>query len=253
MKCLSWPLQALRSSSSFVGRLNTKLQQKSSLGLGLPFFSIPGFCKTFVAPCFQRYSQDDIENFKTSVLTAMDSVRPVKCGILPLPTLGVHRPPKEKLKREVKLPEWMYRQLECNQAPGRYGGQALGHAAMLELAKRETLGTFFMAFISDPWLTFPWPYPPWESFGFKSLGAKEDSAYDSGPRNAKVSGRSWEARKICLKREMEHAKFLPRQCWALPQSSRKWGKKWVWIDNLWIFTCPKQGWLRRDLFLHVFM
>lgn len=120
----------------------------------------------------------------------MDSVRPVKCGILPLPTLGVHRPPKEKLKREVKLPEWMYRQLECNQAPGRYGGQALGHAAMLELAKRETLGTFFMAFISDPWLTFPWPYPPWESFGFKSLGAKEDSAYDSGPRNAKVSGRS---------------------------------------------------------------
>ena len=95
----------------------------------------------------KRYSQDDIENFKTSVLTAMDSVRPVKCGILPLPTLGVHRPPKEKLKREVKLPEWMYRQLECNQAPGRYGGQALGHAAMLELAKRETLGTF----ISDPW------------------------------------------------------------------------------------------------------
>lgn len=83
--------------------------------------------------------KDDIENFKASVLTAMDSVRPVKCGILPLPTLGVHRPPKEKLKREVKLPEWMYRQLECNQAPGRYGGQALGHAAMLELAKREKI------------------------------------------------------------------------------------------------------------------
>eukprot|EP00438_Fugacium_kawagutii_P030425 Skav216210 [mRNA] locus=scaffold238:169109:196968:- [translate_table: standard] len=59
---------------------------------------------------------DDIENFKSSVLKAMDTVRPIKCGILPLPTLGVHRPAKEKLKREIKLPHWMYRTLEQNQA-----------------------------------------------------------------------------------------------------------------------------------------
>lgn len=70
----------------------------------------------------------------------MDTVRPVKCGILPLPTLGVHRPVKEKLKREIKLPHWMHRQLEQNQVPGVYGGQSLGHAAMLEFAKREKLG-----------------------------------------------------------------------------------------------------------------
>lgn len=83
--------------------------------------------------------KDDIENFKVSVLKAMDTVRPVKCGILPLPTLGVHRPVKEKLKREIKLPHWMHRQLEQNQVPGVYGGQSLGHAAMLEFAKREKI------------------------------------------------------------------------------------------------------------------
>ena len=73
------------------------------------------------------------------MLKAMDAVRPVKCGILPLPTLGVHRPVKEKLKREIKLPPWMHRQLEQNQVPGVYGGQSLGHTAMLEFAKREKL------------------------------------------------------------------------------------------------------------------
>ena len=95
-------------------------------------FYIHNYTQTFLA-------QDDIENFKVSVLKAMDTVRPVKCGILPLPTLGVHRPVKEKLNREIKLPHWMHRQLEQNQVPGVYGGQSLGHAAMLEFAKREKL------------------------------------------------------------------------------------------------------------------
>ena len=79
------------------------------------------FCALSIYIIIHRHTflaQDDIENFKVSVLKAMDTVRPVKCGILPLPTLGVHRPVKEKLKREIKLPHWMHRQLEQNQVHG---------------------------------------------------------------------------------------------------------------------------------------
>ncbi|CAK9032815.1 F-box only protein 10 [Durusdinium trenchii] len=81
--------------------------------------------------------KDDIEKFRAYVLKAMDLCRPAECGILPLPTLGVRPPEKQKLIREMRLPKWMHEHLEQNEAPGPHGGQALGHAAFLEASKRE--------------------------------------------------------------------------------------------------------------------
>lgn len=48
----------------------------------------------------------------------MDLCRPAECGILPLPTLGVRPPEKQKLIREMRLPKWMHEHLEQNEAPG---------------------------------------------------------------------------------------------------------------------------------------
>ncbi|CAK9071295.1 unnamed protein product [Durusdinium trenchii] len=81
--------------------------------------------------------KDDLEKFKATVLRALEVCRPVRCGVLPIPTLGVKPPTKTKLQREVKLPKWMTEQLEQNFAPGLYGGHSLGHALQLEWAKRE--------------------------------------------------------------------------------------------------------------------
>ena len=123
-------------------------------GLNSHFTKLLQFFSLSLRRCYIHWTfvaQDDIENFKVSVLKAMDAVRPVKCGILPLPTLGVHRPAKEKLKREIKLPHWMYRQLEQNQVPGVYGGQSLGHAAMLAFAKREKLAFNLSPYVSKLW------------------------------------------------------------------------------------------------------
>ncbi|CAE7170573.1 FBXO10 [Symbiodinium pilosum] len=80
--------------------------------------------------------KDDIEKFKAAVLKAMEKCLPTQSGIIPLP-MGVHPPAKNKLVREIRLPEWMHRQLEGNEAPGVHGGQALGHAAHLEASKQE--------------------------------------------------------------------------------------------------------------------
>ncbi|CAE7736196.1 FBXO10 [Symbiodinium sp. CCMP2592] len=80
--------------------------------------------------------KDDIEKFKAAVLKAMEKCRPTKSGLLPLP-MGVHPPAKVRLVREMRLPEWMHRHLETNQAPGVHGGHALGHAAQLEANNQE--------------------------------------------------------------------------------------------------------------------
>mmetsp|Transcript_53940 Transcript_53940/g.101133 ORF Transcript_53940/g.101133 Transcript_53940/m.101133 type:complete len:474 (-) Transcript_53940:183-1604(-) len=80
--------------------------------------------------------KDDLEKFKAAVLKAMEMCRPTQSGLIPLP-MGVHPPPKTKLVREMRLPEWMHRHLEANEAPGEHGGKALGHAAQLEASKQE--------------------------------------------------------------------------------------------------------------------
>jgi len=78
----------------------------------------------------------DVAKFQADVLKAGELCRPKANGVIPLP-LGVQPPAKERLVREMKLPDWMHTHLQANEVPGSLGGQALGHAADLESKKRD--------------------------------------------------------------------------------------------------------------------
>lgn len=79
---------------------------------------------------------NDVARFQADVLKAGELCRPKANGVIPLP-LGVQPPAKERLVREMKLPDWMHKHLQANEAPGSLGGQALGHAAALESKKLD--------------------------------------------------------------------------------------------------------------------
>lgn len=79
---------------------------------------------------------NDVAKFQEGVLKAGELCRPKANGVIPLP-LGVQPPAKERLVREMKLPDWMHKHLQANEAPGAFGGQALGHAAALESKKLD--------------------------------------------------------------------------------------------------------------------
>lgn len=78
----------------------------------------------------------DVAKFQAAVLKAGELCRPKANGVIPLP-LGVQPPVKERLLREMQLPDWMHKHLQANEVPGALGGHALGHAADLESKKRD--------------------------------------------------------------------------------------------------------------------
>jgi len=78
----------------------------------------------------------DVAKFQAAVLKAGELCRPKANGVIPLP-LGVQPPAKQRLLREMQLPDWMHKHLGSNQVPGALGGHALGHAADLESKKRD--------------------------------------------------------------------------------------------------------------------
>eukprot|EP00930_Biecheleria_cincta_P046696 TRINITY_DN32242_c0_g1_i1.p1 TRINITY_DN32242_c0_g1~~TRINITY_DN32242_c0_g1_i1.p1 ORF type:complete len:477 (-),score=82.95 TRINITY_DN32242_c0_g1_i1:42-1472(-) len=78
----------------------------------------------------------DVAKFQAAVLKAGELCRPKANGVIPLP-FGVQPPTKERLLREMQLPDWMHTHLQANEVPGALGGKALGHAADLESKKRD--------------------------------------------------------------------------------------------------------------------
>jgi len=86
----------------------------------------------------------DAEQFHRAILKAGELCRPTQKGVIPLP-LGVLPPTKQKLARDMALPNWMYKHLEGNEAPGPLGGRALGYAAEVEAKRRDAVPKWFQS------------------------------------------------------------------------------------------------------------
>lgn len=105
-----------------------------------------GPLQQYRAECVEKYKVltahstgfRDAEAFHRAILQAGEKCRPTQKGVIPLP-LGVAPPSKERLAREMALPDWMYKYLEKNEAPGTLGGRALGFAAEVEAKRRDAV------------------------------------------------------------------------------------------------------------------